>query len=92
MLVCIMIYVIEVKHKINDICTNVFNTHNGPLWETNIVYIISILCCNLLHFIFNKKKNYVTWEIQFTSDKCKYEELKSLKRTEILGNMFLNEQ
>ncbi len=38
-LVCIMIYVIEVKHKINDICTNLFNTHNGPLWETNIVYI-----------------------------------------------------
>jgi hypothetical protein len=66
------------KHKPNDICTNVFNIHGGPLWEANknaqfILDPYDIVAYCIFYFTIVDK--YVTCEMPYILNNCKHEEI-----------------
>jgi hypothetical protein len=77
------------KRKVNDIQINVFSIYVKPIWEANTNVILSIFCCNLLHFLFNKSKQtcYIRNEIHVKKN-CKHEQYEASKRIKKLRNTF----
>jgi hypothetical protein len=71
------------KCKPNDIWTNVFNIHVGPLWEANRnaqfildPYATTTYCT----FYLTKVDKSITQEMQFILNKCKCEETKTFEQ------------
>jgi hypothetical protein len=68
---------IFLKHKPNDIRTNISNTYVGTLWETNTYaqfilnpYVDVAYCI----FYLTKIDKYVTQKMQYILQKCKIEQ------------------
>ncbi len=71
------------KHKPNDIQTNAFNIHAGPLWEinTNAQFILDPYA-TLVYYIsyLTKIDKSMTWEMQIILDKYKCDETQASER------------
>jgi hypothetical protein len=84
------------KRKPNDICTNVFGIHVGPLWgaNTNAQYIFRSICSNIiLYFLFNQNNNSILQKLKIILDKYKHDkQTKASKHIKKLENAFLNAQ
>jgi hypothetical protein len=68
------------KHKWNDIRTNAFSIHVGPLWEINIdaQFIVDPYTL-VVYYIFylTKVDKSIMWEMQIILDKCKCDEIQT---------------
>jgi hypothetical protein len=83
------------KYKPNDIQTNAFSIHVGPLWETNInaqsilyLYTTIVYCTSYL----TKIDKYVTWKMQIILKKYNCEKIKTFEWIKKLENAFYAQQ
>ncbi len=81
------------KHKVNDIRTNVFSIHVRPIWEANIgaLYYPYFVATYYTSYLTKVNKS-VTQEMQSMLKKCKHEQYETSKRIKKLRNTFKNAQ
>ncbi len=70
------------KHKPNDVRTNVFSIHARSLWEANInaQFILDPYTTTYCTSYLTKVNKFVTWKMQITLDKCKCEKIEPFEQ------------
>jgi len=83
------------KRKPNDIQTNVYGKHVGPLWEANIDAQFILDPSTVISYCtsyLTKVDKSITQKMQLVLEKYKYEQTKTFEHIKKLGNAFLNPQ